>query len=126
MILAGFSVPSVGYLVFRESYYGDLLPNAAYAKGIGLGLARQAEGSLGYFRQNLALWAPLLVCSAIVHAASEDRRAARLYILGVPLVLAVMFSGGDWMSGGRLIAPIMVLIALVTGLMGRSLRQTQM
>ncbi len=110
-------LPVVGYLAFRWTYYGEWLPNTFYAKhrppvtSIRAGARYLFDfvvlngGWLLYLPAPLALWHP------------RGRRSARL-AFGVLLAYApfIFFAGGDYLNHHRFIAPVVPLIALLTGL----------
>lgn len=117
--VAGFAVPVGGYLVWRWSTFGQLLPTTAVAKSQGLptvaGLTKVTE--LGaYVGWVGVLAAALLVAAALLHP-SPARGAIALLL--VPLGLAVLAFGvlvPDWMEQYRFATPVWALGALVVAL----------
>jgi hypothetical protein len=110
-VLAGF-----GLLVF-----GDALPNTYYAKAQPL--VRALTSGLSYLQGSLGLpdvlTAVLCVLVAIGVAVVVTRRRRLGYavaVVGMQL-LFVLRAGGDWMLGGRFVAPV-IIPALVVTLLG--------
>jgi hypothetical protein len=116
LALAGLVV-SVGLLilVFRLGYFGDPLPNAALAKGGTL------RGGLLYLFQatlrNNPLWLLTTLAAWIVAIALmiTHRRGSTAFVLSASFLFAyccfVVGSGGDWMTGGRFLAPALPVAA---------------
>jgi hypothetical protein len=113
--LLTFAAPYLAYLAFRLAYYGKPLPNTYYAKlhDDGLALGR----GLSYATEALAETNALtiaLVCTLLALVARQGRLRALLILalLGTQ-VSAIVYEGGDWMSGWRLLAPSLPLLALL-------------
>lgn len=114
-------MPVGGYLAWRSTTFGALLPNTALAKAQGLptsaDLTRPAE-LRGYAGWLLALIA--VVCIGAV-AARPSRLRTGMVVLLVPLGLAVAAFGllsPDWMGEYRFATPVWPLAALATVLAG--------
>jgi arabinofuranosyltransferase len=114
LVAAGltFTVLYAAFLGWRWSMYHDLVPNTFYAKTGGgpvsllYGL-KYTAGALG-----LAGGLALLPLGAAFLRPVAARRAA-LYV-SLPIVCSLAFSvysGGDWMPGGRFLVPVLPLIA---------------
>ncbi len=100
-------------LGFRMAYYGDWIPNSAYAK-LGLTARRFHEG-LHYVAAGLARHAGLAL-PALLLAFSFARRSARIRLLLAPLLLwtvYVVLIGGDIFPARRHLVPLVVLLALL-------------
>ncbi len=112
--LIGPAVAIAALLAFRIAYYGAVLPNTYFAKhlspqaGVAQGLAYVLKSEplggwgLGVVTLVLEIW---LVIVAV--RRFRRTRPAIAYALGVVAaeVLFVLGAGGDWMSGGRFLAP---------------------
>lgn len=107
LLLPGFSFSAL--LLARRAYFGEWLPNTAYAKAPSL--AAGARYLLASLAQPRAL--ALLLAAALVARTSSRARA----FLGAAAVwaLACVAEGGDWMPQSRLLAPALVLLAMSAG-----------
>jgi arabinofuranosyltransferase len=104
----------IGQEIFRLTYYGDWVPNTAYAKLSGS--ARHfAEGAL--YLANAVLWhAPVIVLAGISLAIVRPLRRRDVLI---PLIVAIGWCvyvasiGGDIFPGRRHFLPALVCLAFV-------------
>lgn len=133
-------VPMAVHLVWRRIYYGELLPNTYFAKGMaGAGfLSFEARsGGLGYIGSFLSgTWGlpalfgalGLLVVGAAflsrigpdASSAGERRiRRSRLLLPVLWLAAALFFAwhaNGDWMPNARFLAPAVPALALLVAM----------
>jgi hypothetical protein len=84
-----------GYLAFKLSYFGGLLPNTFHAKTPDPISGLRYVATAAWPLLGIAVW-------AAVRARGEARVVAALF---VPCVAAVAWEGGDWMPAGRLLVP---------------------
>ncbi len=105
----------LGWLAFRGTYYGDMLPNVAYAKGSGIALGLRLAGALQYLSSNWLYWVPPAACAFAAIALARSWRYARVLWLTLPVLAGIVFAGGDHMPYGRLLAPIVPLCACAIG-----------
>ncbi|MBI3785072.1 MAG: hypothetical protein HY270_16910 [Deltaproteobacteria bacterium] len=103
-------------LAFRLSYYGEWVPNTAFAK---LTLSSGHLHSGAYYLMNAAHWhagaaaAGLLGLIVGVCVAPLRRRAFVLFVPLVAWTLYVLFIGGEWFLPRRHVVPMVVLCALL-------------
>jgi len=106
------------HLVWRHAYYGAVLPNTYYAKMEG-SLWRVAWG-FRYLKEFLATYggALFVVCLIPLVRREHIRKTSLLFLLIVPYVLYVGYTGGDWIPQFRFIEPVMpfVFILFAAGL----------
>ena len=107
----------VPYFAWRWAYFGDLLPNAYYAK-TGGGLA-QLRGGLTYLRDSLLFTfggaASLLALGLVFVDWLRSDGAEPLYLAAVTVVswLTTVINGGDHFTCGRLLVPALPLVFLL-------------
>lgn len=113
--LALFALPYCAFLLWRWSYYGELVPNTYYAKVSGD--PRVAYRGWYYLEAALAdlrwLGPALLGGLAILLARRVSYRVLLLTILVGAYFAIVMYEGGDWMPAYRMLAPVLPLCALL-------------
>jgi arabinofuranosyltransferase len=110
-----FLAPFAGFLLFRFSYYGQLLPNTYFAKlhadvqasSRGLDYVLEANRGMGL----LGVLAASLGLVLLARRWSTDTGAV-VAVLATH-VAGVAYEGGDWMVGHRLLVPILPLLALL-------------
>lgn len=101
-------------VAWRESYYGELLPNTARIKA-GLSSMRIERG----FKYLVSFLLAVPVCALVPLAALWIRRArldlttaqALLFLLGAASY--ALYAGGDFMAMGRFILPAMPFVAIL-------------
>ncbi len=105
--------PSLIYLIFRWIYYGELLPNTAYAKPSGT--YSFLVGIKENFNYYIILSIPLIVV-LIVNYIKNDRSQNIFFRSIAGLVLAnfifLIYAGGDWMFFGRFLLPVWPILTL--------------
>ena len=103
------------FLVWRVAYYGDWLPNTYYAKMTGEPLSARLVRGLGYAWSALAMSGGALAVGALAWGAARAWSGSplRLAVCGfcAAHLLFILVSGGDWMVGGRFIAPLAPALA---------------
>jgi len=103
----------VAQLGFRLVYYDDWLPNTARAK-LSLSSERVASG-LSYLWHGAEFLWPLCVV-AVVSTLLARAFARSLLLVWLPLVawlVYLVFIGGDFFPGRRLLLPVVVLLAFL-------------
>jgi arabinofuranosyltransferase len=120
--LAGPAITLGVLLAFRAVYYGDLVPNTYFAKHLGLGAAAALGSEYLTNSVPLAGWGigilVLALQSGLIWVGVRRfirTRAAVGYALAVVLaqVVFILGSGGDWMKGGRFLAPAIPVTAVL-------------
>lgn len=116
------------FLVFRQAYFGEWLPNTYYAK-LGAPLSARAPTGLHYLlgwtetllphfdlaaraRRSLA-WQVLIVLTLVLLLALRERRRRAAALTAIALLAACVFEGGDWMTMSRFVVPALPALALV-------------
>jgi arabinofuranosyltransferase len=109
-----------GYLLWRRSYYGDLLPNVFYVKTTGSGAALRAQGLsyLGFFVEEFGVVLAIgLLLLVLLPARGQTRsqwgpRAARVAVQAFTLSMLgyVMAIGGDFLDLYRFLVPTLPLV----------------
>jgi hypothetical protein len=103
-------------IIFRQCYYGEWLPNTAYAK-LALSGHRWESGwdyLWGSFNVQRHFW--VLVGSAVVILAAAKEQRARLVLFTVPMVIWLLYVvaiGGDYSPAYRLLLPAAALGVLL-------------
>jgi len=97
------------HVIWRLSYYGDLLPNTFYAKVALPLLQRLAIGA--HYVAAAALWLPAIPLGivALVWAMRMQRAGRAMYLMATIILgylLYVLWAGGDHMPGARLLVPL--------------------
>ncbi|MFW0796521.1 hypothetical protein AAFP30_22120 [Gordonia sp. CPCC 205515] len=120
--------PIVTYLVLaiaRYSYFGELLPNTYYAKNVPFGIAAplgsdylvQAQAWWGFVPalSSVALLIELILTIVAIAPWWRTHRSALLLQLAILIQAAmIIMAGGDWMYGGRHLAPIIPLLTVAS------------
>ena len=99
----------VPHVIWRMSYYGDLLPNTFYAKVALPLLQRLAIGA--HYVAAEALWLPAipLGIAGFVWAIRAQRAGRTMYLMATIIlgyILYILWAGGDHMPGARLLVPL--------------------
>jgi hypothetical protein len=127
MIVAGIPfVVFMAHLLWRVSYYGDVLPNTFHAK-VGLDLAVRLGRVGDYLLRSALLFLPVMTCSVLALATALtwgriNRVAIVLLIVCTTFVGYVIWSGGDHMAAARVLLPISGPFALLVVALWGSLR----
>ncbi len=115
-LAAGFSLPFLAHLLFRRLYFGDFLPNTAYAK-LGVyepwsALLRAADLLSGQWET----WLPFALTASAAGLAG-GRRKLLLYsaALAAPTFASYLVAGGDHMQELRLLVPAFAVLAAGVG-----------
>ncbi len=116
------ALPPLAWTAFRVGYYGDLLPNTAYAKlGAGATAVRLVMGHV-YLEYYAGYWLPAVALFAAAFlAAGTRRREAWPALAALPLLAGTVAGGGDHMPAGRMLVPVVGLLAVATGLLARAI-----
>jgi arabinofuranosyltransferase len=120
LALTGATSPALAWLVFAWTYYGDVLPNTAYAK---LGIYPNSVEAIGQGIRYLQDWftydtvaavgAVLFLGFAIFATSSKERIAS---VLGVIFYTAwIVWIGGDFMRG-RMLTPVLTAVVVIGSL----------
>lgn len=99
----------VPHVIWRLSYYGDLLPNTFYAKVALPLLQRLAIGA--HYVAAATFWLPAIPLGivALVWATRTQRADRAMYLMATIILgylLYILWAGGDHMPGGRLLVPL--------------------
>jgi hypothetical protein len=111
---------SAAYHLWRLAYFGQLLPNTFVAKATGGSLSAQLVGGASYCGAWFLLIGGGVAMAALALVATKARRSLRDVALAVaddPVlfvastivgtkVALVVWGGGDWMPGWRMLVPI--------------------
>ncbi len=119
------SLPAVfylGQLAFRLAYYGEWVPNTAYAK-LSPSLQHLARGGV-YVLEGFLSLSPLSVMAALTAGLlllqrrdrSARAKAVLLVVLAVVWTAYVATIGGDTFPGWRHLVPLVALMALMLAL----------
>jgi len=110
--------------LWRFQTFGQIFPQPVYAKASGIHVERLITGIAYFFEQ---YWIPSLVILTILvggslydlflHPNHEKKKEAFMIMISfiVATLAFIVTSGGDWMSGGRFIVPILPLL-IISGL----------
>lgn len=116
LLFAAWGAPIViGFLAFRYSYYGDLMPNTYYVKG-SANLSAGLEYVFTFAAQPPFL--PLLALGGGILGWRGGRRREVVFVgASVALyALYVAFVGGDHMAYSRLLVPLVPILAMLAAL----------
>ncbi|MEC7984657.1 MAG: hypothetical protein VX278_05805, partial [Myxococcota bacterium] len=106
-----FFTPTIGYLIFRLSYYGYLLPNTAYQKGV-VGSFRSLYHYILPWYQLEWVFASLGIVGFFVFLVGKIRV---VWPLGIAFLAQLFFLGSityDWMPNQRFVFPIIPFLAM--------------
>lgn len=95
----------MAHMVWRISYYEDLVPNTFHAK-VGLALLHRLENVSGYFLRSAVLYLPVMSCAFAAFVAAivwgkVSRTSIMLILICSAFLLYVIWSGGDHMPAAR-------------------------
>jgi hypothetical protein len=113
IVITGFAI----FLAWRYSYYESLIANTAHAKNIGLSIAGIERG-LRYVAVYMATFlTPLLLLPAGMIAVGTTLRPVGLstLVLAVAPIGYSIVVGGDYMTMGRFLVPMLPFNALLFG-----------
>jgi hypothetical protein len=113
---AGFGLPFLAHLLFRRLYFGDFLPNTAYAK---IGVFEPWSALLratGLLWSQWETWLPFALTALAAGVAGGQRRLL-LYssALAAPTIASYLLAGGDHMQELRLLVPAFAVLAAGVG-----------
>lgn len=116
LLVGAFLLIAAPYMLWRVTYYGDLLPNTFYAKtGGGLRQALRGLAYAGGFA--LTMGGPLLLIVGLpwLRGWRVALRSWRGYLLLIVLVYSayIVAVGGDHFRGERFFVPLVPLIAIL-------------
>jgi hypothetical protein len=127
--ISGAAVAVAGVVVVGLGYYGNVLPNTYYAKDMTLsravplgahylvnslepGIVAQGFG-LHAFSIGLLVIQLVAVLLGIFAVVRLFPRFGYLVAMLVAQLIFIVKSGGDWMVGGRFVAPVVIPLAVV-------------
>lgn len=106
-------LPSMFYILFRLIYYGEILPNTAFAKPSGT--YSSLFGTNDIFVYLITLSIPLTII-IVYHYLKFDGQHKKFLLSSASLLLAnfifIVYAGGDWMFFGRFFLPVWPLLLL--------------
>lgn len=110
---------AVGIALWRDHYFGQYFPQPVYAKSTGLSMERSAHGLLyllGSLHYTLFLNLLLIVADMCVTWSKPSLELQNFLWIATAFVLAqlafVIAGGGDFMEGGRFLAPVVPLMLI--------------
>jgi arabinofuranosyltransferase len=126
--MAGAVAGAVLSMIGQYLYYGFPFPNTYYAKAQGLGSGFHqgltylmntiiptlgSSGTKGLLALFLIATEIALVTLGVVAILKQDRRCLYLVALVFGQVLLILKAGGDWMVGGRFVAPAVIPLVAI-------------
>lgn len=110
-----FWTPCGWLLLARRSYYGEWLPNTYFAKRGGDPEAWQRGADyLARASAELGLGLMVVTCCVLLWCARRwSRSCTLLLVMLLTHAFCVVYDGGDWMLGHRLVVPALPLVALL-------------
>ena len=111
-LLAGFSALVLPWLIWRYSYYGDLLPNTFYVKTA----LRSASSGLVFVCTYLiasGAWVPGIVYKLQTHRLSRNMSGLPTYVAGLAFTFLcyVVWAGGDYLEF-RILVPVLPILLM--------------
>jgi arabinofuranosyltransferase len=111
--VVGFVLLLLPFVVFKLSYYGDILPNPFYAKtGLSLEYVKSGLEYAWLFLNHYALWGALYLLPVFLYKRLGSR-AALLTLLVWVYTLYVIVIGGDVLKVHRFFLPVFSLLYLL-------------
>jgi hypothetical protein len=116
VLVGAFLVVYCPYFAWRCWYYGDLLPNTAYAKGTSIDVHTLLHGAR--FVLGILLRPPFIGVWIAVSAVAAWRgrtfspRLAYFVTVSVVYMAFPVLAGGDYMPAGRFMVPAIPILAL--------------
>lgn len=106
-------LPSILYVIFRFYYYGEILPNTAYAKPSGTySYLFGIDDSFLY----LTIFSIPLTIIIIYYYYKFSNKRSKIFVTISGFLLAnlifLVYSGGDWMLLGRFFLPVWPIIVI--------------
>ncbi len=106
----------LAHLLWRYSYYGDLVPNTFYVK-VGVPFDVRFPNALGYLRTGLVQLPVILVALCLYALAVVEKTATRLMsmlamTIGIHIAY-VLWAGGDHMPGVRMYLPLLGIVGML-------------
>jgi hypothetical protein len=114
-----FGVLVGSYELFRIAYFGDVLPNTAYAKLGGLPMSSRVSAGIAYLAATQEAWLPSVVIAAAACALGRGRRPLAMVLIASPVLANVLMAGGDHMPAARLLVPLLVTLLLAGAIAAR-------
>jgi tetratricopeptide (TPR) repeat protein len=111
--VSGFVLLTLPFLVFRLTYYGDLLPNPFYAKtGLSTEYVQAGLAYFGAFLRHYGLMGLLYIPPVLLWRRLR-KEGKFLLILSCVYSLYVILVGGDVLRGHRFFLPVVPLLYLL-------------
>lgn len=106
----------IGQAVFRQVYYGELMPNTYTLKLVGMPLLERLQNGWGFIRPFLKETSVILLFALAGTAAYPSR--PKIYLLGLSLtsILYQIYVGGDPWSYWRIMSPTMPFLLILFAL----------
>jgi hypothetical protein len=124
IILAGISALfTILLFLFRDWYFGSIFPQPVIAKSVGLSWTSYSAG-VGYFRDQLLQNRAIEIISLVsamgagffawnqLRAEHLDPYALLSLVFLITYLFFILFSGGDWMEGGRFFVHILPIAVM--------------
>ncbi|NDF12231.1 MAG: hypothetical protein EB060_05410 [Proteobacteria bacterium] len=118
LLLAPFVLIAAAHIAWRYGYYGEFLPNTYYAKLSGEMTGEHLLKGLRYIWEFMK--APpymlvylLAVVPFMLKKSKHRRENLYLFAMIALYLLYVVYAGGDWMKGARLIVPVIPLMVML-------------
>lgn len=92
------AVAILGLTAFRESYYGEILPNTAYLKLSHVPILQRLRAGLSADAHTALRWAPLVLL-ALAPLVLLRANAARLRVMGVLAAICTQVAYVAWIGG---------------------------
>lgn len=105
---------AAGLTAWRLSYYGDIVPNTLHAK-TAFDIPFRLSGGMRYLLLSL-LQAPVLLAAGAMVGLARGRLPWPVLLLGgstALYLLYVLWVGGDYMAGARMLVPVFGLASLL-------------
>lgn len=110
---AACALPVAAYAAFRFFYYGDLLPNTAYAKLGGVETVAMFVRAFHQVAGDWSLWVPLALAIGVLCWLRPPRRKPEAWLalaMATPIVASFFLAGGDQMGWLRPLVPVQALV----------------
>ena len=126
--LLGFALLTMPHLMWRWSFYGDLLPNTYFAKMENLSLPIRIRRGFVYLYRSLRVSPACLLIGLGWLLATKRLWKQRVWqiisVMVVMLLLIILLEGGDWMPGARFLIPLLpfAFLLFTGGLVQQQLR----